>query len=67
MEMIMPKRLQSYSFIHITDFDDESLLNKIKEIDANKSLYMEIYNEPLFESNPNIDEFLNYLDDVLKN
>ena len=55
------------SFIHITDFDDESLLNKIKEIDSNKSLYMEIYNEPLFESNPNIDEFLNFLDDVLKN
>tara|TARA_X000001036_G_scaffold98400_1_gene91260 strand:+ start:659 stop:1510 length:852 start_codon:yes stop_codon:yes gene_type:complete len=55
------------SFIHITDFDDESLLNKIKEIDSDKSLYNDIYNEPLFDSTPNIDGFLDFLNGVIKN
>lgn len=55
------------SFIHITDFDDESLLDRIKEIDSNKSHYKDICNEPLFNSAPNIEDFLEFLDDVLKN
>ena len=55
------------SFIHITDFDDQSLLDRITEIDSNKSHYNDIYNEPLFDSAPNIEDFLEFLDNILKN
>ena len=55
------------SFIHITDFDDQSLLDRITEIDSNKSDYNNIYNEPLFDSAPDIEDFLEFLNDILKN
>tara|TARA_B100001758_G_C18333796_1_gene570389 strand:+ start:161 stop:1012 length:852 start_codon:yes stop_codon:yes gene_type:complete len=55
------------SFIHITDFDDQSLLDRITEIDSNKSHYNNIYNEPLFDSAPDIEDFLEFLNDILKN
>ncbi len=55
------------SFIHITDFDDQSLLDKITEIDSNKSDYNNIYNEPLFDAAPDIEDFLEFLNDILKN
>ncbi len=55
------------SFIHITDFDDQSLLDRITEIDSNKSEYNNIYNEPLFDSAPDIEDFLEFLNDILKN
>jgi len=55
------------SFIHITDHTDESLMEKIKEIDNNESLYHELKNQPLFVQKPSIEKFLNFLDDIVLN
>jgi hypothetical protein len=54
------------SFIHITDYSDKILLEKIKEIDCNQDLYADIQNQPLFNKLPNIDRFLEFLNHIVK-
>lgn len=49
------------SFIHITDFNEESLVKKIIEIDEDHLLYKEILEQPLFVKKPVIDDFIENL------
>ena len=54
------------SFIHITDYTEESFLDKVKEIDSDKDLYKEIMDEPLFNKPPSIEKFLEFLETTMK-
>lgn len=53
------------SFIHITDYSKEALLEKIIEIDSKKTMYNEINNQPLFKDSPSIDKFLIFFQEIM--
>ncbi len=53
------------SFLHITDFTEDNLLEKIVEIDNDDKLFEEIKNQPLFDSSQSIDDFLDYLENII--
>lgn len=52
-------------FINITDYDESSLLDTIKDIDNDKKRYNNIFKEKLFNDVPSIDGFLNYLYEII--
>ena len=53
-------------FIYINDINDTELMGRIEELDKDKSLYSSKFDEPLFTTKPNINNFLNYLSKIIK-
>ena len=53
-------------FIYINEINDKELIGRIEELDKDKSLYSSKFEEPLFITSPNINNFLNYLSKIIK-
>jgi hypothetical protein len=53
-------------FINAFGMDDEELVEKIKEIDSNESLYNSIISQPLFTEKKTLDSIKEYLFNILK-
>ena len=52
-------------FIYINENDDSDLIHIIEELDKNESMYKSKFNEPLFIEKPTINDFLNYLGNII--
>lgn len=52
-------------FIHITDYEESAFIEIIKEIENDKKKYNNIFKEKLFNENPSIDEYLNFLYEII--
>jgi len=53
-------------FINLQDYNNiEDFAEKVKEIDQNDSLYNQYFNEPLFNTPPDIDHFYNQVKNLL--
>lgn len=53
-------------FINATEISDEELVQIIKDIDTNESLYKTIFNEPLFEKKITLDSIISFFTKILK-